>query len=69
MHVYNLIEYNDTYSKISGNLYQYYRDEPTLNDNGNVSDFSNDIYNSISSKFKQKITEQTGNDGTKDAEI
>ena len=69
MHVYNLIEYNDTYSKILGNFYQYYRDEPTLNDNGNVIDFSNDIYNSISSKFKQKITEQTGNDGTKDAEI
>ena len=67
--MYNLIEYNDTYSKISGDLYQYNRDEPTLNDNGNVIDFSNDIYNSISSKSKQKITEQTGNDGTKDAEI
>ena len=29
--MYNLIEYSDTYSKTSGNLWQYYKDEP--NDN------------------------------------
>ena len=31
MAMYNLIEYNDNYSKTSGSLWQYYRDEP--NDN------------------------------------
>ena len=27
MPMYNLIEYNDNYSKISGSLWKYYRDE------------------------------------------
>ena len=31
MVMYNLIEYSDNYSKTSGRLWQYYRDEP--NDN------------------------------------
>ena len=31
MSMYNLIEYSDIYSKTSGCLWQYYRDEP--NDN------------------------------------
>ena len=31
MPIYNLIEYSDKYSKASGSLFQYYRDEP--NDN------------------------------------
>ena len=28
MQMYNLIEYSDNYSKASGSLWQYYRDEP-----------------------------------------
>ena len=28
MPIYNLIEYSDNYSKTSGSLYQYYKDEP-----------------------------------------
>ena len=48
--------------------HQYYRDEPALNDTGNVVDFLNDNNNSISFKFKQQITGQTGNNGTKDVE-
>ena len=31
MAMYNLIEYSDNYSKISGSLWQYYKDGP--NDN------------------------------------
>ena len=31
MPMYNLIEYSDNYSKISGSLWQYYKDDP--NDN------------------------------------
>ena len=59
MPMYNLIEYSDTYSKTSGSLWQYYRDEP--NDN---------LANSESFKSKIKIagkTPATGNE--KDVEI
>ena len=31
MSMYDLIEYSDHYSKTSGSLWQYYRDEPALN--------------------------------------
>ena len=67
--MYNLVEYSDTYSKTSGSLWQYYRDEPALDNNGNIIDFSDDNNNSASFKFKQKITGQTGNDDTKAVEI
>ena len=68
MPMYNLTEYSDAYSKTSGSLWQYYRDEPALDDNGNIIDFLTN-YNSASFKFKQKITGKTGNGGTKDVEI
>ena len=42
MPMYNLIEYSDAYSKTSGSLQQYYRDEPALDNNGNIIDFSDD---------------------------
>ena len=64
--MYNLIEYTDNYSKTSGSLWQYYRDEPDLTDAGVVD---NSPGNSTSFKFKQKITGQTGNDSTKDIEM
>ena len=64
----SLIDCRDTYSKTSGGLWQYYRDEPALNDDGNTIDFPNDSNNSISFKFKQKITGQTVNNETKDVE-
>ena len=56
--MYNLTEYSDNYSKTSGSLWQYYKDDP--NDN---------IANSESFKFKVKITGTTSNnDNTKDVE-
>ena len=59
MRMYNLIEYSDNYSKTSGSLWQYYRDEP--NDN---------LANSESFKFKVKITGKTpAADCEKDVEI
>ena len=59
MPMYNLIEYSDNYSKTSGSLWQYYKNEP--NDN---------LANSESSKYKLKITGRTPADGnTKDVEI
>ena len=36
----NLIEYNDNYSKISGALWQYCRDEPAVDANGAIGDFN-----------------------------
>ena len=45
MSLHNLIEYSDNYSKTSGSLWQYYKDEP----NDNLTD-------SESIKSKTKIT-------------
>ena len=59
MPMYNLIEYSDNYSKTSGSLWQYYKNDP--NDN---------LTQSESFKPKIKITEKTPAAGnTKDVEI
>ena len=36
---YNLIEHNYNYSKISGSLWQYYRDESSLTNAGAIANF------------------------------
>ena len=36
---YNLIEYSDNYSKTSGSLWQYYRDESALTNAGTIKNF------------------------------
>ena len=51
MPMYNLIEYSDNYSKTSGTLWQYYRDER-----------NNNLTGSESLKFKIKIIGDTPND-------
>ena len=51
----NLIEYSVSYSKTSGNLWQYYRDESVLTDAGAVANF-HAANNSASFRFKQKIS-------------
>ena len=59
MPMYNLIEFSDNYSKTSGSLWQYYKDEP----NDNLAD-------SKSFKYKVKITGKTpDNENTRDVEI
>ena len=59
MLMYSLIDYSDNYSKTSGNLWQYYRDDP--NDN---------IIQSELFKCKIKITEKTpATDNIKDVKI
>ena len=55
--------------KTSGILWQYYIDEPALDDNNNIFDFPTNNNNRISLKFKQQIKGQPGNGGTKDVEI
>ena len=54
MPVYNLIEYSDSYSKTSGSLWQYQRDEPFLDVNGAIADFPADDNNSARLNLKQK---------------
>ena len=59
MPLYNLIEYSDNYSKTSGSLQQYYKDDP-----------NNNLRNSESFKYKVKIKGKTLENGdTKDVEI
>ena len=64
MPIFHLIEYSDNYSKKFGSLWHYYRDEPFLNANGAITDFSADNNNSVLFKFKIKLGGRTGNDGT-----
>ena len=65
MPMFNLIEYSGNYSKPSESLWQYYRDEPFINNNGVIIDVL-DNPDSASFKSKRKVTNQTGYDGTKD---
>ena len=58
MPMYNLIEYSDTYSKPSERLWQYYKDEPDLNNNNNVIDFPADNNNNNSISFKLNTKKQ-----------
>ena len=58
MPMYNLIEYNDNYSKTSGSLWKCYKDDP-----------SDNITQSESFKYKIKITGKTPEAETKDVEI
>ena len=61
----NLIEYSDKYSKTSGSLWQYCKEIPAVNNNGDIVDF-NGANATDSFNFKTKITGQTAaanNDG------
>ena len=64
-----MIEYGNAYLKTSGSLSQYYRDEPALNNNNIIDSPANDNNSNNSFKFKQQVTGQTENSGTKDVEI
>ena len=62
MPMYNLIEYSDNYSKTSGRLWQYCKDIPAVNNNGDIIDF-NGANATDSFNFKTKITGHTDNNG------
>ena len=61
MPMYNLIEYSDNYSKISGSLWQYCKEIPAINDDGAIANF-NGANATDSFNFKTKITRQTAAD-------
>ena len=60
--MYNLIEYSNNYSKTSRSLWQYCKDIPAVNNNGDIVNF-NGANATDSFNFKTKITGQTDNDG------
>ena len=61
MLMYNLIEYSDNYSKTFGSLWQYCKEVPALDSNGDIADFK--VANATDSfSFKTKVTGQTAND-------
>ena len=66
MPMYNLIEYSDAHSKLSGSLWEHYRDKPALDVNSELIEFPANNNNSASFRFKQQITGQTGNVGAKE---
>ena len=68
MPMYNLIEYSDNYTKISGGLWQYCTDIPAVDNNNAIVNF-NRANATGSFNFKAKMTSQTGNDRTKNIEI
>ena len=68
MPMYNLIECSGNYSKRSGILWQYWRDEPVVDANDDIIDF-NAANATKSFNLKAKITDQRGNSGTKIVEI
>ena len=51
MSMYNLIAYNDNYSKTSGSLWKYYREKPALTNAGTANNCAG---YSASFRFKQK---------------
>ena len=68
MPMYNLIEYSDNYSKTSGSLWQYCKEIPDVNDNGDYFGFNwanaTDSFN-----FKTKITGQTADNNNNNGNI
>ena len=67
MPMYNLIEYSDNYSKTSGSLWQYCKEIPAVNDDGDIADFNEaNATDSFNSKSK---TGQTDDDGIINNEI
>ena len=58
MPMYNLIEYSKNYSKTSGSLYQYCKEIPTVDDEGNIAIF-NETNDTDSFSLKSNIIGRT----------
>ena len=67
MPMYNLKEYSNNYSKLSGSLWQYCKDIRAVDNNNAIVNFAeNNVTDSFN--FKRKTTGQTGDNGTKKVE-
>ena len=69
MPIYDLIEYSDNYSKKSEISFEFWREVPTVDNSGAVTDFTESNATSDSVNRKVKWTGQTGDNGTKYVEI
>ena len=67
--MYDLIEYSDNYSKTSGILWQYCRDVLAGDNDGTITDFIEANATTELLYLQEKLTGQTGNNGTKNVEI
>ena len=61
MPMYNLLEYSKNYSKTTGSLWYYYRDELTDDTNDDNNNWNKKVINSESFKYKTSITGSTYN--------
>ena len=61
MYMYNLIEYSDNYSKTSGRLWQYYKNIPAVNNDGEIVKLAVD-------NFPDSFNFKDGDDGAEDVE-
>ena len=68
MSMYNLTKCSDNYSNKFGSMWQYCKNIPAVNRNGDIVDFNEPNVTELFS-FKRKVTEQRGVDETKDAKI
>ena len=68
MPMYNLIEYSDNYSKTSGSLWQYCKEIPAIDNDGDIVDL-NGVNATESFNFKTKITGQININGIVNVEI
>ena len=68
MPLYNSVEHSDNYSKTSGNVWYYHKDEPVLTDDAAIVYFTG---NNASDWFNpnEKMTGQRSKTSTKDVEI
>ena len=69
MPIYNLTEYSDNYSKTSGILFQFCRDVRAVDDDGQITDFTEAKISTDLLNLKVKLTVQTEKNGTKNVEI
>ena len=69
INMYDFIEYSENHSQNSGSLQLYYRDQPTLDDNGNINDFAVNDDTRLSFKYKKNVIVRTGNDDQKKEDI
>ena len=72
MTMYNLLEYSKNYRKTIGSLYNYFRDELSDDDDDDDdnSQFNNiKVVNSNIIKYKNKIIDNTNDQGTNDIEL
>ena len=64
--MYNLTKYSDNYTHV---LWQNFRDEPVIDANDAITGFNATNATTDLFKIKEKITDKTNNDGTKNNKI